>query len=90
MNGYIEVVGGIGTHRLDCELTDEVLHDIGKFTRENITKWLERWGVPGDFPIEDLHAVCDDIEIPWATKEGFDKYQCVMVEGKHRRQKSKD
>ena len=60
---YIEVVGGIGIHRMDCELTDEVLHSIGEFTRENITKWLERWGVPGDFPIEDFHAVCDDCDI---------------------------
>lgn len=75
---YIEVVGGIGTHRLDCELTDEVLHDIGKLTRENIIKWLERWSVPGDFPIEDVNVVIDDIEIPWATKEGRDRYASVM------------
>ena len=75
---YIEVVGGIGTHRFDCELTDEELNRIGEFTRGNVAKWLDICGGEGDFPIEDVHALCDDIEIPWATKEGCEHYRRVM------------
>ncbi len=73
---YIEVVSGTGVCRYDFELTDEELHRIGKFTRENVAKWLENGG-PENFPV-DFHAVCGDIEIPWATKEGHDRYQHVM------------
>jgi len=29
-------------------------------------------------PLKDFHAVCNDIDIPWATKEGSDNYQRVM------------
>lgn len=75
---YIEVVGGIGIHRYDFELTDEELNRIGEFTRENVAKWIESNSGEGDFPIDDFHAVCDDIEIPWATKEGCDCYRRVM------------
>jgi hypothetical protein len=74
---YIEVVAGRGVCRYDFELTDEELRRIGKFTRENITKWLEHWDGPENVPV-DFHAVCDDIEIPWATEEGCDHYRRVM------------
>jgi hypothetical protein len=59
----------------------EVL-EIGKFTRENVAKFLEIVGGPGDFPIQDFHAVCDDIEIPWATEKGKAIWTTIMVEGK--------
>jgi hypothetical protein len=53
---------------------------IGKFTRENVAKWLEsdmRKNHPLDYGFApwDFHAVCGDIDIPWATKEGRDCYQ---------------
>lgn len=50
-----------------------------KFTRENVLAWLNSESVPraweavGD--IEDFHAVCDGIDIPWATKEAEDLWQ---------------
>jgi hypothetical protein len=81
---YIEVVGGIGICRFDCELTDEELHRIGEFTTENVAKWLDICGGPGDFPIKDFHAVCDNIDIPWATKEGRDCYQVVQARAEQR------
>ena len=38
--------------------------------------WLARLGKPGNgFCPVDFHAVCGDIDIPWATKEGRDCYQ---------------
>lgn len=84
---YIEVVGGIGVWR--CELLDgeplagytgynrEVMN-IGEFTRENIAKYLEVCLGPGAFPVEDFHAVCDGMEIPWAAEEGRETYRRVM------------
>ena len=43
-----------------------------EFTRENIAAWLDRGGrfEIGVYGWEDFHAVCGDIDIPWATKEG--------------------
>jgi hypothetical protein len=29
-------------------------------------------------PIEDFHAVCDGMDIPWATEEGREEYRRVM------------
>ena len=77
---YIEFVGGMGGTRL--ELTDRDLRSIGKFTRKNIAMWLnmliiaQQWAEAD--PIEDFHAVCDDMDIPWATKEGCDGYRRIM------------
>jgi hypothetical protein len=50
---------------------------IGKFTRENVADWLYRRarGPDSGFCPVDFHAVCGDIDIPWATKEGRDCYQ---------------
>lgn len=44
-----------------------------EFTRENIAAWLDRGNCRFDIGVygwEDFHAVCGDIDIPWATKEG--------------------
>jgi|ERR1017187_4097700 hypothetical protein len=41
-------------------------------------QWFERHTSPrwvGFLPAQDFHAVCGDIDIPWATKEGRDCYQ---------------
>jgi hypothetical protein len=79
MRAYIEILGAkLCTRR---ELTDNDLEVIGKFTRENIISWLDSRTDPGwigVLPEEDFRAVCGNIEVPWATKEGFDKYQRVM------------
>ena len=86
---YIEVVGGLGVWRCDYELIDgnpvagytgcgrEVM-EIGEFTRENIAKFLEVRGGPEQLPIDDFHAVFDDLDIPWATEEGRDSYRRIM------------
>ena len=71
---YVEIVGDVTAWSLKLTLWDRCR--IGKFTRENVAKWLEnRTRIdPGWFPV-DFHAVCGDIDIPWATKEGRDCYQ---------------
>ena len=73
MSAYIEIVGAVYATRRH-ELTDFDLWAIGEFTRENISKWLERSncldGWTGIYGCEDFHAVCGDIDIPWATEEG--------------------
>jgi hypothetical protein len=76
MGAYIEAVTEIGVWRL--ELTDADLQAIGKFTRANISMWFTTltdcgwWGV---LPEKDFHAVCGDIDIPWATEESADCYR---------------
>lgn len=84
---YIEVVGGMGAWRV--ELNDgEPLTGftgylsnptfvIGEFTRENVAKFLDVRGDPSGLPVEDFHAVCDDMEIPWATEKGRDDYRHI-------------
>ena len=66
--------------RADREISDDALRRIGPFTRENVLRWytslseewdpVERFDWIGVLPIEDFHAVCGDIDIPWATEEG--------------------
>lgn len=75
---YIEVVGSVTAWSLQLTLWDRCM--IGKFTRENVEMWLANHvGLdPGFYP-EDFHAVCGDIEIPWATKEGSDMFQLHRV-----------
>lgn len=73
MTAYIDFVGAVAIGQ--CTLSDGDLADIGEFTRENILRWFARKGDPtwvGIVPVEDFHAVCGDIEIPWATKECAD------------------
>jgi hypothetical protein len=73
--GYVEFIGDnavCGVTRRRLELTKFDLWLIGDFTKENVGKWLSRCG---DYsidwnlyvtPITDFHAVCGDIQIPWA------------------------
>ena len=68
---YIEVVGGIGIWLR--ELASWNLREIGEFTRENVLRWMESHTGPewvGVLPVEDFHAVCGDIDIPWSTEKG--------------------
>src|SRR5579862_1728226 len=82
MRAYIEIAGaGVW----DCrELQESDLREIGEFTRENIVKWLENFGGLGWellYPIRDFHAVCDDIDIPWATEEARQGWAEVYPNG---------
>jgi hypothetical protein len=70
---YVEVVGGVGITWYDLPKMK-----IGEFTRENVAEFLEAVLGPEFRPIEDFHAVCDDVEIPWATEAGREEYQRVM------------
>lgn len=69
IRAYIEIVGEVAVW--DTKLTLWDRFRIGKFTRENVAKWLDtHTGMdPGFYP-KDFHAVCGDIDIPWATEEG--------------------
>ena len=73
---YIEIVGEITTWNIDLTLWN--IFCIGEFTRENVHDWLADYTTKyyrdyGWFPV-DFHAVCGDIDIPWATKEAFECY----------------
>jgi hypothetical protein len=68
---HIEFLGGVAVSRY--ELTRSELREIGKFTRGNVLMWMESHRGPdwvGMLPVEDFHAVCGDIDIPWATEHG--------------------
>ena len=70
MRAYIDFEGGIcrGRH----ELTDSELREIGEFTRENVLAWMESRTSPdwvGVLHVQDFHAFCGHIDIPWATEE---------------------
>jgi hypothetical protein len=70
MNAYVEVRGEytMGPRK---ELTDSDLREIGEFTRENVSRWVDRHVNPltyeGDVCV-DFHAVCGDPDIPWADE----------------------
>ena len=66
---YIETVGKFVLCRRDLIAADLGL--IGEFTRENISRWLDKgyWFEMGVYGYEDFHAVCGDIDIPWDTEE---------------------
>lgn len=71
MGSYIEVVNDV--IRTRYELNDRDLRDIGTFTRRNVSVWLSNRKTPDPFeslPARDFHAVCGDIDIPWATENG--------------------
>jgi len=54
------------------KLDDNELREIGEFTRENISRWMDNRADPprADLGlILDMHAVCGDIDIPWATED---------------------
>lgn len=67
---YIELVSTVAVRR--HILNDGELREIGSFISGNVRMWLD--GHKGlDWmeyvPVEDFHAVCGDIDIPWATEE---------------------
>jgi len=63
---YIETVSEIASLRRELSKAD--LCFIGEFTRENISRWLDRgsWFEVGLYGYADFHAVCGDIDIPWS------------------------
>jgi hypothetical protein len=69
MCAYIEILGAVVKWRHELSKAD--LCFIGEFTRENISSWLDRGNTfeVGVYGYEDFHAVCGDIDIPWATEE---------------------
>ncbi len=71
MSAYIEILSTFVQSRHELSKAD--LCFIGEFTRENISSWLEIGncldGWVGIYGYEDFHAVCGDIDIPWATEE---------------------
>ena len=69
MHAYIEFIGAVACGRR--ELQPHELRQIGEFTRENVLTWMDSHTGPdwvGILPVEDFHAVCDGIDIPWATE----------------------
>ena len=78
VHGYIEILSTAVKWRHNLSKAD--LYFIGEFTRENISSWLDRantfeFGVYG---FEDLHAVCGDIDILWATEESMVCYSAKL------------
>jgi hypothetical protein len=84
MNAYIDFVGGIGMRRhylTDIELreigrfTRENILKWFHSDRHTTPKtndwagWLPLFDWVGMLPVQDFHAVCGDIDIPWATEE---------------------
>jgi|GEM_PF-3729796 len=61
---YIEIVGDLSVSRWNLNQFD--LRLIGEFTRWRVAQWLYNRGVVG---LDDFHAVCGDIDIPWDTEE---------------------
>lgn len=71
MTAYIEIVGAVAMRRHNLSAGE--LREIGPFTRGNVLMWLDNqrsldW--VGYQPVRDIHAVCGDIDIPWATEDG--------------------
>lgn len=71
MRAYIEIVSAVMP--MGLELRPFHLWLIGDFTRENISKWLDNAPTQdlGIYGWEDFHAVCGDVDIPWATEDGW-------------------
>jgi hypothetical protein len=66
---YIEIRGALALWRRSLDKAD--LHFIGEFTRENVLAWMNRQRSPDwicILPVDDFHAVCGDIDIPWAKE----------------------
>jgi hypothetical protein len=61
MSAYIEILDGEMIYLSGADLCF-----IGEFTRENISAWLDRGPLSG---YEDFHAVCGDVDIPWAKED---------------------
>jgi hypothetical protein len=83
MQAYIEI---ISEHIIPgrFELQRFELWLIGEFTRENISRWLDSGGPlgwsfeMGVYGWTDFHAVCGEIDVPWASEEAKNAYERVM------------
>lgn len=76
---YIEILGAVA--KSWRELNKAALCSIGEFTRDNISNWMEHQRNPNWFgllPVEDFHAVCGDIDIPWAKEESMVCYSAKL------------
>ena len=81
MNTFIQVEGRDA--RATRELSNDDLREIGPFTRANVSAFLDgkmdsnracrrafEWADWIEIlPAVDFHAVCGDIDIPWATEK---------------------
>ena len=75
MKSVIEFRGSTVIGRYYLSQTE--LREIGDFTRENVQKWMDThtdvdW--IGILPTKDFHAICGDIDIPWATEESRQRW----------------
>lgn len=72
LNAYIEILGSVywygrvELHELDLEL---ITRTFRKFTRESVQGYLEGLLIDLCNDLVDFHAVCGDIDIPWAKAE---------------------
>jgi hypothetical protein len=74
----------VGWGRYD--LNPEELQQIGEFTRENISKWLDssECTLRGDtLPIGDFYAVCGDIVVPWKSNGSERAWEELNPNKKH-------
>jgi len=68
LQAYVEIVSEHVMWRID--LTDYDLRSIRDFTRGNIASWLCKDSFEaGLYGCQDFHAVCGDIDLPWATEK---------------------
>jgi len=79
MHAYIEIVSENVIWGRQ-ELQPFHSRPIGEFTRENISSFLEGGNSfeTGIYGWVDFHAVCGDIDIPWATEEARLIWEKVM------------
>lgn len=72
MAAYIEIEAQRTWMTYDLSPSD--IQAIGEFTRENISNWLDgdkdnkKFFEIGVYGWVDFHAVCGDIDIPWAGR----------------------
>jgi len=81
--GYIDIVCQHAAFR--HYLTDADLQEIGEFTRENVIRFSNSRNRPYGWaeytPVLDIHAVYDDVEIPWADKDIQEKWELHFPQG---------
>jgi hypothetical protein len=81
-DAYVEIVSEITCWSIKLTLWDRFcIGRAGGFTRENVGHRIGKRIQPLDFGfgVMDFHAVCGDIDIPWATKEGFECYTAHLA-----------
>lgn len=78
MRAYIECTSDYaGGAVWGSALHDSDLFEIGEFTRGNIERWLASYGGPciECCGVQDFHAVCGDIDIPWREERNAQEYK---------------